>query len=213
LLKEVMEGTAEEVSKEIHASIRVLESRGATTQEISLPSLNYALSSYYIIAMSEASSNLARYDGLRYGYESGFTEEDWHHSYSKNRAQGFGDEVKKRLIMGTFVLIAGYYERFYLKALAARSRVKQDFNNQFKKFDVVVGPTMPLLPFKLGEKLTDPLALYLCDIDTVPANLAGLPSISIPVGHQIPIGLQVIGPALSEEMVINIARIYEDAVI
>lgn len=211
IIKEFMDGTIEEVSKEIHASLDVLKSLGATTQEISLPSLSYALSSYYIIAMSEASSNLARYDGLRYGYEKGFSDEDWRHFYSKNRAHGFGDEVKKRLIIGTFVLIAGYYDRFYLKAQAARSKVKQDFSSQFKKFDVLVGPTMPLLPFRIGEKLTDPLALYLCDIDTVPANLAGIPSISIPVKDGVPIGLQILGPPLEEERIINVAQTYEEA--
>lgn len=211
VIKEFMNGTADKVSRAIYDAISVLESLGATSEEVSLPSLSLALSSYYIIAMSEASSNLARYDGLRYGHESGFSGEDWQHFYSNNRAHGFGDEVKKRLIIGTFVLIAGYYERFYLKAQQARSKVRHDFNLQLKNFDVLVGPTMPLLPFRQGEKITDPLALYLCDIDTVPANLAGIPSISIPVKAGVPIGLQILGPVLGEEKIIHVARLYEGA--
>ncbi|MEE9135024.1 MAG: Asp-tRNA(Asn)/Glu-tRNA(Gln) amidotransferase subunit GatA [Nitrososphaerales archaeon] len=211
VIKEFMDGTVEPVSKAINDAIGIIESLGATSQEVSLPSLRFALSSYYIIAMSEASSNLARYDGLRYGHESGFTDDDWQRFFSKNRAYGFGSEVKKRLIIGTFVLIAGYYERFYLKAQQARSQVRNDFIQQFKNFDVLVGPTMPLLPFRLGEKLTDPLALYMCDIDTVPANLAGIPSISVPVSAGTPIGLQILGPILGEEKIISVARIYEEA--
>jgi aspartyl-tRNA(Asn)/glutamyl-tRNA(Gln) amidotransferase subunit A len=201
------EGTRDSVEKGVFDAITKLEELGADHQEISLKSLNYALPSYYIIAMSEASSNLARYDGLRYGYRIPDKSYDWSTVYRKDRRFGFGFEVKRRIILGTFALSAGYYDEYYLKAQKIRTLIKRDFEIAFKRFDVLIGPTMPILPFRIGEKVEDPLEMYMCDIDVVPANLAGIPSISIPCGFSmgLPIGLQIMAPPFREDLLLRVA--------
>ncbi|MCP8315803.1 MAG: Asp-tRNA(Asn)/Glu-tRNA(Gln) amidotransferase subunit GatA [archaeon] len=201
------EGTQDSVEKGVRDAILKLEWLGANYQEISLKNLHYALPSYYIIAMSEASSNLARYDGLRYGYRIPDKSYDWSTVYSKDRRFGFGFEVKRRIILGTFALSAGYYNEYYLKAQKIRTLIKKDFEMAFKRFDVLIGPTMPILPFRIGEKVQDPLEMYMCDVDTVPANLVGMPSISIPCGFSmgLPIGLQMMAPPFKEDLLLRVA--------
>jgi aspartyl-tRNA(Asn)/glutamyl-tRNA(Gln) amidotransferase subunit A len=205
------EGIDERVSKGTWKSIDTLENLGATCEELSLPTLRYTLATYYLIAMSEASSNLARYDGIRYGYSIDDFSKDWSNVYSKNRKVGFGSEVKRRIILGTYALSTGYYDEYYLKALKVRTLIREDFNKAFKKFDVLVGPTMPIPPFKIGEKITDPLSLYLTDLLTVPVNLIGSPAISVPCGfvNDLPIGMQIIAPALREDLLLKAAYTYE----
>ncbi len=205
------EGTSEDVEKQVWRGIHRLEELGASCEETSLPSLEYALATYYIVAMSEASSNLARYDGLRYGYRISRDNGDWSTVYSKNRRIGFGAEVRRRIILGTYALSAGYYDKYYLKALKIRTLIRRDFEKAFKKFGVLIGPTMPIPPFKIGEKIQDPLALYMCDVDTVSANLAGLPAISIPCGFtgSLPIGMQIIAPHLREDLMLQVAYTFE----
>ncbi len=205
------EGTSEDVEKQVWKGIHRLEELGASCEETSLPNLEYALATYYIVAMSEASSNLARYDGLRYGYRIKRDNGDWSTVYSKNRRIGFGAEVRRRIILGTYALSAGYYNKYYLKALKIRTLIRRDFEKAFKKFGVLIGPTMPIPPFKIGEKIQDPLTLYMCDVDTVSANLAGLPAISIPCGFTggLPIGMQIIAPHLREDLMLQVAYTYE----
>ncbi len=189
------EGTNQAVEKQVWNSIHKLEELGASYEETSLPTLEQSLATYYIIAMSEASSNLARFDGIRYGYRVDKDEGDWATVYSQDRRIGFGAEVRRRIILGTYALSTGYYSKYYLKALKIRTLIRKNFEKTFKKFDVIIGPTMPFPPFKIGEKIEDPLALYMSDVDTVSANLAGLPAISIPCGftNGLPIGMQIIG--------------------
>jgi len=205
------EGTSEDVKKQVWRGVHKLEELGASCEETSLPSLEYALATYYIVAMSEASSNLARYDGLRYGYRINRDDGDWSTVYSKNRRIGFGAEVRRRIILGTYALSAGYYDKYYLKALKIRTLIRRDFENSFKKFNVLIGPTMPIPPFKIGEKIQDPLALYMCDVDTVSANLAGLPAMSVPCGFTdgLPIGMQIIAPPLCEDLMLQVAYTFE----
>jgi len=205
------EGVEEEVAKIVWDGIHNLEELGASYEELSLPTLRYALATYYLIAMSEASSNLARYDGLRYGYSEKALAEDWSKTFSRNRMTGFGPEVRRRIILGTYALSAGYYDRYYLKALQVRTLIKEEFEKTFKGFDVIVGPTMPVLPFKMGEKIDDPLALYMCDILTVPANLVGCPAISIPCGfvHDLPVGMQAVAPFFREELLFRVGFAFE----
>jgi len=205
------EGTSENIERQVWRGVHKLEELGASCEETSLPTLEYALATYYIVAMSEASSNLARYDGLRYGYRIDRDDENWSTVYSKNRQTGFGAEVRRRIILGTYALSAGYYDKYYLKALKIRTLIRRDFKNAFKKFDVLIGPTMPILPFKIGEKIQDPLALYMCDVDTVSANLAGLPAISIPCGFAdgLPIGMQILAPPLREDLLLQVAYTFE----
>jgi len=206
------EGTQKVVEETVWKAVHKLEDLGAEYDTCSLPSLEYALAAYYIIAMSEASSNLARYDGLRYGYSEEFTDTDWFTYIAKVRRNGFGPEVRRRIILGTFTLSSGYYNRYYLKALKVRTLIRMDFEKAFKRFDVLAAPTMPTPPFKLGEKIENPLELYMCDIDTVPANLAGLPSISIPCGFTssgLPIGLQLIAPPFREDLLFRVAYAFE----
>jgi aspartyl-tRNA(Asn)/glutamyl-tRNA(Gln) amidotransferase subunit A len=169
-----------------------------------MPSIEYSLASYYIIAMSEASSNLARFDGLRYGLRLE-DESNWHDTFSKIRREGFGKEVKRRILLGTYALSAGYYGKYYLKALKVRRMIKEEFDRLLKNFDLLFTPTMPFTAFKIGEKIDDPLSLYLADVNTVPVNLAGLPSISIPAGYSngLPIGLQIIGRYFEEQQILN----------
>ena len=205
------EGVQEGVRERVWDAVQSLESLGARVGEVSLKSLDYALAAYYIIAMSEASSNLARYDGLRYGFRSSDQGLDWNRAYAKTRRMGFGEEVKRRIILGTFALSAGYYEAYYLKALKVRTLIRMEFEKAFKEFDVLVGPSMPMTAFKIGEKIEDPLELYMCDINTVPANLVGIPAISVPCGLSdgLPVGLQVMAPPLREDLVFKVAYAYE----
>jgi aspartyl-tRNA(Asn)/glutamyl-tRNA(Gln) amidotransferase subunit A len=206
-------GTNEHVSKRIWAAIHILEDLGASYSEISLDSLEYALASYYIIANSEASSNLARYDGIRYGFRLDEEVDDWSDTFSKNRREAFGQEVKRRIILGTFALSAGYYNKYYLKAQKVRTLLKKDFDKTFKKFDILASPTMPILPFKLGEKLKNPLEMYMCDLDTVPANLIGAPAISMPCGsyNGLPIGIQFMTRPFKEGSLIQVSYKLEES--
>ncbi len=205
------EGINGAVRRLVWKAIYKLEEMGASYEETTLPSLEYALPAYYIIAMSEASSNLARYDGLRYGYRIDRDDAEWSTVYSKNRRMGFGAEARRRIILGTYALSAGYYDRYYLKALKIRTLIRLDFENAFKKYDVIAGPTMPFPPFKIGEKIQDPLALYMCDIDTVPVNLAGLPAVTIPCGFSegLPIGIQIMAPPFREDLMLQTAYAFE----
>jgi aspartyl-tRNA(Asn)/glutamyl-tRNA(Gln) amidotransferase subunit A len=205
------EGTSDAVVKQVWSGIHKLEELGATYEETSLPTLEHSLAAYYIVAMSEASSNLARFDGLRYGYRVDKDDADWATIYSRNRRIGFGAEVRRRIILGTYALSAGYYSKYYLKALKVRTLIRNNFEQAFKKYDVLVGPTMPFPPFKIGEKIEDPLALYMSDVDTVSANLAGLPAISVPCGFTsgLPVGMQILAPPLREDLVLQAAYTFE----
>jgi len=204
------EGTEPAVEKAVWDSVHTLEGLGASWKKVKMPHTKYALAAYYIIAMSEASSNLARFDGMRYGLRL-TKDHDWHTTYSEIRAKGFGDEVKRRILLGTYALSAGYMDKYYLKAMKVRTLVKQDFDRALKDTDVLIAPTMPAPAFKLGEKISDPLTLYLADVNTVPINLAGVPSISLPCGFDngLPIGLQIIGRHFDEETVLKVAYTFE----
>jgi len=208
------EGTSGEVEKLVWRGIHKLEDLGAVRSEASLPSLKYTIPAYYLIAMSEASSNLARYDGLRYGYRVRRDGGDWSTVYSKDRRKGFGDEVRRRIILGTYALSVGYYDKYYLKALQVRTLIRRDFEKAFKSFDVLVGPTMPVPPFKIGEKIEDPLALYMCDVLTAPANLTGYPAISVPCGftsNKLPVGMQITAPPFREDLTFQVGYAFEQA--
>ena len=204
------EGTDPRVEKAVWDGIMKLNSLGADFKRISLPHTRYALSAYYIIAMCEASSNLARFDGLRYGLRTG-RDENWHSTFSRIRAEGFGTEVKRRIMLGTYALSEGYYGRYYLKALKVRTLIKGDFDRAFKDVDVLAAPTMPMPAFRIGEKSDDPLSMYLADVNTLPVNLAGVPSISVPCGFagRLPIGMQLIGDLFAEPTLIQAAYAFE----
>ena len=204
--KEFIEGVSPEVGKAVWDTVHKFEELGATYEEISMRNLKYALASYYILAMSEASSNLARFDGLRYGLRSG-KDEDWHSTFSRIRGEGFGEEVKRRIILGTYALSAGYYGKYYLKALKVRTLIKNEFEDALKTHDILAMPTMPFVAFELGERIKDPLSLYLADVNTVSVNLAGVPSISIPCGssNELPIGLQLVGKYFDEDVILKAA--------
>jgi len=206
------EGVDNQVEKATWEAISRLEALGASWQQVSLPHTRYALAAYYVIAMSEASSNLARFDGLRYGLRVG-EDQDWHTTFSEIRARGFGPEVKRRILLGTYALSAGYYGRYYLKALKVRTLIKNDFLRAFKEVDLLASPTMPIPAFKIGERINDPLSLYMADVFTVPINLAGVPAVSLPCGFagQLPIGLQLIGHHFEEDLVLKAAYAYEQA--
>ncbi len=206
------EGVNADVEKAVWDAISKLEGLGASWQEVSLPHTRYALAAYYVIAMSEASSNLARFDGLRYGLRVS-EDKDWHTTFSEIRAQGFGPEVKRRILLGTYALSAGYYGRYYLKALKVRTLIKEDFLRAFKEVDILASPTMPIPAFKIGERINDPLSLYMADIFTVPINLAGVPAISLPCGFSghLPVGLQLIGPHFGEATILRAAQAFEAA--
>ncbi|NVM30313.1 MAG: Asp-tRNA(Asn)/Glu-tRNA(Gln) amidotransferase subunit GatA [Candidatus Helarchaeota archaeon] len=199
------EGTDETVIKSVWDAIHLLESHGATYKEISIPLIKYGVPTYYIIAMSEASSNLARYDGMRYGNRIERDEGEWNQIYAEDR-MGFGPEVRRRIMLGTYALSAGYYDMYYLKALKIRTLLRKEFASQFKSCDVIIGPTMPTPAFKIGEVISDPLAMYRADIDTVAANIIGFPALSIPCGFSdgLPIGLQLIGNLLQEELLLQV---------
>ena len=208
-----VEGIDSEVSSAVRAAEDKFKELGANCIGISLPHTKYAVPTYYIIAPAECSANLARYDGIRFGHRSKEWE-DLTDLYEKSRTQGFGPEVTLRIIVGTYVLSSGYYDAYYLKAQKVRTLIKQDFFAAFKKCDAILTPVMPTPPFKLGEKLEDPLTMYLSDIFTIPVNLAGLPGISVPCGFSkagLPIGLQLIGKPLDEQTLIRIAFTYEQA--
>jgi len=206
-----IDGINTEVEKAVRKAIDQIEGLGAAVEEISLPHTEYAVSTYYIIAPSEASSNLARFDGVRYGHRSE-SSGSLLEMYNNTRAEGFGDEVKMRIMLGTYALSAGYYDAYYLKALKVRTLIRQDFDEAFKKVDVILTPTLPEPSFRLGEKTDDPLSMYLSDILTIPCNLAGLPGISVPCGYTdagLPIGLQVLGRPFDEMSVLSVAHAYE----
>ncbi|MDP2950798.1 MAG: amidase family protein, partial [bacterium] len=206
------EGLDKEVKESVLKAVKGLEEQGCRVEEVSLPHAKYALACYYIISTSEASANLARYDGLRYGAKvqsSKFKVQSLLEDYLITRSEGFGSEVKRRIILGTFCLSSGYYDAYYLKAQKVRELIKQDFALAFEKVDLLITPTSPFCAFKLGEKLDDPLQMYLADIYTVSINLAGLPALSMPCGlnqEKLPIGLQVIGPHFAENKIFDLAR-------
>ena len=205
-------GMQPEVENAVREGVRVLERSGIIVKEISLPHTEYAVAAYYIIAPAEASSNLARYDGMRYGYRS--TAKDLTETYMKSREKGFGAEVKRRIMLGTYVLSAGYYNAYYLKAQKVRTLIKKDFDEAFKSCDAIITPTAPTTAFKIGEKTQDPLQMYLTDIFTLPASLAGLPALSLPCGFDakgLPIGMQVMGKYFDEATILRIGYAFEQA--
>jgi aspartyl-tRNA(Asn)/glutamyl-tRNA(Gln) amidotransferase subunit A len=207
-----LEGMDKEVETSVQTAIKKLESLGAIPVKISLPHTGYAVATYYILATSEASSNLARYDGVKYGMRS--HGKDLLDMYLKTRTQGFGEEVKRRIILGTYALSSGYYDAYYKKAQQVRTLIKQDFEKAFSLVDVIVTPTSPTPAFKAGEKIANPLQMYLTDIFTISINLAGLPGISVPCGftsQNLPVGLQIIGKHFDEESVLKIAYAYEQS--
>jgi aspartyl-tRNA(Asn)/glutamyl-tRNA(Gln) amidotransferase subunit A len=205
-----IEGVDEEVEMSVKEAIKKFELLGAIPVDISLPHTGYAVATYYVLATSEASSNLARYDGVKYGFRA--KGKDLMDIYMNTRAQGFGAEVKRRIMLGTYALSSGYYEAYYKKAQQVRTLIKKDFEDAFQKADVIVTPTSPTAAFKIGEKTTDPLQMYLSDIFTISVNLAGVPGISIPCGftsNNLPIGLQLIGRHFDEETILKAAYAYE----
>lgn len=204
------EGLSPEVAKNIEAAIKEYEKLGAVIQEISLPHTELSVPAYYVIAPAECSSNLARYDGVRFGYRCK-DPKDLHDLYTRSRSEGFGSEVKRRIMVGTYVLSAGYYDAYYIKAQRVRRLIRDDFVEAFKKVDVILSPTSPTPAFKLGAKTSDPLSMYLSDIYTIAVNLAGLPGISVPVGfvNQLPVGMQLIGNLFGEAKLLNIAHQYQ----
>src|SRR6266478_2477153 len=212
----VIEGTDPQVKAAINAAVKQLNSLGAEIVDVSLPHTNYAVAVYYILATAEASANLARFDGVRYGYRAENPKDLLDH-YGRTRGEGFGPEVKRRIILGTYVLSSGYYDAYYLRAQKVRELIRQDFAKAFEKVDALISPTSPIPAFKLGERTADPLQMYLADIFTIAANLAGICGISVPCGfaqvdgHSLPIGLQLLGKALDETRILQIAHAYEQS--
>jgi aspartyl-tRNA(Asn)/glutamyl-tRNA(Gln) amidotransferase subunit A len=204
-----VEGMEKEVEEAVKSTIKKYEEMGAEIKEVSLPNTKYALPAYYIISPSEASANLARFDGIRYGFSTKDAD-SLLEVYSKSKGEGFGPEVRRRIMIGTYALSSGYYDAYYLKAQKVRTLVKKDFEKAFEKVDILMTPASPTLPFKIGEKTEDPLSMYLSDIYTVSINLAGLPAIVIPVGESkgLPIGLQIIGKPFEENIILQTAKIY-----
>ena len=208
-----VKGIDSEVKQSVEDAIKKLESLGAICEDMSLPHTEYAVGVYYLVATAEASSNLARFDGVQYGLRASESKSiiDMH---KKTRQAGFGDEAKRRIILGTFALSSGYYDAYYLRALKVRTLIKKDFQDAFKKFDAIVTPTSPSAAFKVGEKTNDPLTMYLSDIFTISANLAGIPGVSLPCGFTkkgLPIGLQVLGKPFDEETILRVAYNYEQS--
>lgn len=206
-------GLDAEVETNLRAALQVFKDQGATVKEVTLPHSKYAVAAYYLVATAEASSNLARYDGVHYGHRAaqfdGLLD-----LYAASRGEGFGSEVKRRMMLGTYALSSGYKDAYYLKALKVRRLIKEDFDRVFAACDVLIGPTTPTPAFQLGEKVADPLAMYLSDIYTVSANLAGLPGLSLPCGFTasgLPIGMQLLAPAFAEEKLLRVARMFERA--
>lgn len=213
-IKELLgEGVSEDVQKAMLKAIETYKSLGAEIQEISLPYLKHSIGVYYIIATAEASSNLARFDGVKYGYRTKDTK-SLTEMYTKTRAEGFGPEVKRRIMLGTYALSSGYYDAYYKKAQQLRALIKEDFDKAFKQVDLLISPTCPNTAFEFGAKTEDPLAMYLTDIATISANLAGIPGISVPAGFDasgMPIGLQILAPALQEAKLFNASYQFEQA--
>jgi aspartyl-tRNA(Asn)/glutamyl-tRNA(Gln) amidotransferase subunit A len=208
-----VKGMQAEVEKALEEAIKKLEELGAEIdREATLPSTPHALAVYYIIAPSEASANLARYDGVKYGFSYQEAESMWD-AMEKTRQYGFGEEVKRRIMLGTYALSAGYYDAYYLKAQKVRTLIRREFDQAFSQYDALVTPTSPTVPFKLGEKLDDPVQMYLSDVCTLPINIAGVPGISIPAGFDgnLPIGMQIIGKPFGEEAILKVAYAYEQA--
>jgi aspartyl-tRNA(Asn)/glutamyl-tRNA(Gln) amidotransferase subunit A len=210
VVTDLLDGADDRVTEKFEGTLDDLRAQGAETVEVSLDSLEHAVQAYYVIAMSEASSNLARFDGVRYGRSGGY-EGNWNDAFARAREEGFGEEVKRRILLGTFALSAGYHDKYYKKAQDARAWVKRDFDDAFARADVLATPTMPVLPPELGESLEDPLQLYLMDANTVPVNLANLPAISVPAGEAdgLPVGVQLIGPKFGEEAIVRAASAVE----
>ncbi len=206
------DGLDAEVEGAVRGAIGVLEGLGAGVEEVSLPTTPYALACYYILALSECSANLARYDGAKFGYSYQDASTMWE-GVEKTRQHGFGEEVKRRIMLGTYALSAGYYDAYYLKAQRVRTLIREEFERVFEACDALVTPTAPTTAFRLGERTDDPVQMYLADTYTVPASVAGIPAISIPCGFSrgLPVGMQIIGPGLSEKTLLNIAYAYEQA--
>ncbi|GIP41133.1 glutamyl-tRNA(Gln) amidotransferase subunit A [Paenibacillus sp. J31TS4] len=204
------EGVDPAVKAAVREALSVLEGMGAVWEEVSLPHTEYAVAAYYLLASSEASSNLARYDGVRYGVRTA-NADNLLEMYTRSRSEGFGPEVKRRIMLGTYALSSGYYDAYYLKAQKVRTLIKQDFDRVFDNYDVIIGPTAPTPAFRIGSQVEDPLTMYLNDILTIPVSLAGVPAISVPCGMAdgLPIGLQIIGKALDEATVLRVAHAYE----
>ena len=212
----LIEGIDAQVKAAIDGAVKQMNSLGGEVVEVSLPATEYAIAVYYILATAEASANLARFDGVRYGYRAE-NPKDMLDLYGRTREEGFGPEVKRRIILGTYVLSSGYYDAYYLRAQKVRELIRRDFANVFEKVDAIISPTSPVPAFKLGERVADPLQMYLADIFTIAANLAGICGISVPCGfaevdgHRLPIGLQLLGKALDEARILQIAHAYEQS--
>jgi aspartyl-tRNA(Asn)/glutamyl-tRNA(Gln) amidotransferase subunit A len=212
----LIEGIDAQVKAAINAAVKQMNSLGAEIVEVSLPTTEYAIAVYYIVATAEASANLARFDGVRYGYRAE-NPRDMLDLYGRTREEGFGPEVKRRIILGTYVLSSGYYDAYYLRAQKVRELIRRDFANVFEKVDAIISPTSPVPAFKLGERMADPLQMYLADVFTIAANLAGICGISVPCGfaevdgQRLPIGVQLLGKALDEARILQIAHAYEQS--
>jgi len=202
---ELVDGAEPAVEETFWDAIADLEAQGASTHEVDLESLRYAVEAYYVIAMSEASSNLARFDGVRYGQSGGY-DGNWNETFARSREEGFGEEVKSRVLLGTYALSAGYHDKYYKQAQDARAWIKREFDEALDDADVLASPTMPVTPMEMGESLSDPMKMYLADANTTPVNLANLPAISVPAGETddgLPVGLQLVGPAFGEKAIIR----------
>jgi aspartyl-tRNA(Asn)/glutamyl-tRNA(Gln) amidotransferase subunit A len=206
-----VEGLDPQIDTSIHTAIKQLESLGAQAMEVSLPHTQYAVPVYYLILFAEASSNLAKYDGIRFGLSERDHVEGLLDVYLKTREAGFGTETKRRIMLGTFALSAGYYDAYYLKAQKVRTLIRQDFEKAFETCDALITPVAPTTAFRIGEKVSNPLDMYLSDVFSVEVNLAGIPALSVPCGFSngLPIGMQIIGPHLSEEMLLRIGYMYQ----
>ena len=213
IVKEFTDGADPEIAKIVYECAEKLGRMGSKCDQVSVSSVEYALASYYTIATAEASSNLARYDNMRYGFEMTPEGYEWN-SYFATARSNFGEEVKRRIIVGSYVLSSGYYGKYYLKAQQVRSVLKKEFASLFRQYDALIGPTMPILPFKIGEKLDDPLKMYLIDVDTVVANLTGMPAISVPAGFvgNLPVGLQIMADNFQEQTILDAASMLEKSV-
>jgi aspartyl-tRNA(Asn)/glutamyl-tRNA(Gln) amidotransferase subunit A len=205
----MQKGVAEAIRS---ATVKLAELGAEIDWGVSLPSTRYGLAAYYIIAPSEASANLARYDGVKYGFSAQVAENMWD-AMEKTKQHGFGPEVKRRIMLGTYALSAGYYDAYYLKAQRVRTLIRREFDQAFEKFDALVTPISPTVPFKIGEKVDDPLQMYLSDVCTLPINIAGVPALSVPAGFVdgLPVGMQIIGKPLGEETLLRVAFAYEQA--
>jgi aspartyl-tRNA(Asn)/glutamyl-tRNA(Gln) amidotransferase subunit A len=212
IVKEFTDGADPEVAKTVYSCADKMATMGCNCEQVSVGSVDFALASYYTIATAEASSNLARYDNMRYGFEMSPEGYEWNSYFAKARSN-FGEEVKRRIIVGSYVLSSGYYGKYYLKAQQVRSILRRELKSLFKKYDVLIGPTMPILPFKIGEKLDDPLKMYLVDVDTVVANLTGMPAISVPAGFvgDLPVGVQIMADDFQEQTILDSASMVEKA--